>query len=65
MIETKSSSDSAQIPVFVRMRVEAAMLEMIQKLLAEGYRQEAVALSLADAAEDYVIELARNVERTH
>lgn len=65
MIETKTDLADTQIPTLVRMRVEAAMVEMIQRLRDEGISQEAIALALADAAEDYVILLATRAGRAH
>ncbi|MFT4185086.1 MAG: hypothetical protein QM636_24550 [Rhizobium sp.] len=38
--------------------VDEAMQEMIEKLCAHGLDRRAIALTLADAAEDYVIALA-------
>lgn len=41
-----------------RFRVEAAMLEMIERLQQEGLSRQEIALILADAADEYVIILA-------
>jgi hypothetical protein len=48
-----------------RQIVEAAMLEMIQKLHAQGLGRADVALTLADASEDYVIKLASESDPAH
>lgn len=45
-------------PAINRFKVEAAMLEMIEQLQGQGLSQAEIALTLADAAEDYVIRLA-------
>ncbi len=45
-------------PAINRFKVEAAMLEMIEHLQQQGLSQAEIALTLADAAEDYVIRLA-------
>jgi hypothetical protein len=45
-------------PAINRFKVEAAMLEMIEHLQGQGLSQAEIALTLADAAEDYVIRLA-------
>jgi hypothetical protein len=42
-----------------RARVEIAMFETIERLQQEGLSLEEIALSLADAAEDYVMFLAK------
>lgn len=42
-----------------RQIVEAAMLEMIEKLHAKGLVRAEVALALADASEDYIMLLAK------
>jgi hypothetical protein len=49
----------------VRARVETAMLEIISQLQREGFSVEEIALSLADASEDYVILLAKEKRSTH
>jgi hypothetical protein len=51
-------TDTYEPPAINRFRVEAAMLEMIENLRRQGLRQEEIALTLADAAEDFVIRLA-------
>jgi hypothetical protein len=41
-----------------RQIVDAAMLELIERLHSQGLGRAEVALALADASEDYVIRLA-------
>ena len=48
-----------------RKLVEAAMRNLIEQLHSKGFSQAAVALALADAAEEYVIELAAKPARIH
>lgn len=50
--------DAYDPPAINRFKIEAAMLEMIEHLQQEGLSQAEIALTLADAAEDYVIRLA-------
>ncbi|MCQ1838744.1 hypothetical protein [Neorhizobium galegae] len=47
-----------------RFRVEAAMLEMIERLQQEGLCRQEIALILADAADEYVIILANMTAET-
>ncbi|MCJ9671576.1 MULTISPECIES: hypothetical protein [unclassified Neorhizobium] len=47
-----------------RFRVEAAMLEMIERLQQEGLGRQEIALILADAADEYVIILANMTAET-
>ncbi|HEY0124821.1 MAG TPA: hypothetical protein VGC14_24260 [Rhizobium sp.] len=48
-----------------RLAVDEAMQEMIEKLCSYGLDRRAIALTLADAAEDYVIALASGKMSTH
>ena len=48
-----------------RFTVEAAMLAMIEELIRRGLSREDIAISLADAAEDYVMILASMKDRAH
>lgn len=52
-------------PPAARERVEIAMFEIIEKLQLEGFSREEIALSLADASEEYVILLARDKISKH
>jgi hypothetical protein len=49
-------------PPISRFRVEAAMIELIEKLRVQGLSQAEIAVSLADAAEEYVLRLANKLE---
>jgi hypothetical protein len=49
-------------PAAHRFKVEAAMLEMIERLQQEGLAKQEIALILADAADDYVIRLANMID---
>ena len=59
MTEILNSNLFAHPATNCRARVEAAMLETIQRLQDEGLPLNDIALSMADASEDYVIFLAR------
>jgi hypothetical protein len=48
-----------------RFEVEIAMTEMLNKLQAKGWSQAELALTLADAAEDYVISVASKVKKVN
>ena len=48
-----------------RKLVETAMSNMFEQLRSKGFSEGAIALTLADAAEEYVIELAAKRARTH
>jgi hypothetical protein len=59
MTHRQSSVDDAFEPsIGCRFKVEAAMLSMIEDLRRQGLSTAEIALSLADAAEDYVLRLA-------
>jgi hypothetical protein len=59
MTHRHSSVDDAFEPsIGCRFKVEAAMLSMIEDLRRQGLNTAEIALSLADAAEDYVLRLA-------
>lgn len=45
-------------PAMSRFKVEAAMIELIERLRGQGLTQAEVAVSLADAAEEYMLRLA-------
>jgi hypothetical protein len=45
-------------PTESRFKVEAGMLDLIQRLQVQGLSQAEIAVALADAAEEYVIRLA-------
>jgi DNA-binding transcriptional MerR regulator len=66
MSVVRNNVDLAVVPPpAARARVEIAMLEIIEQLQHEGLSVEEIALSLADASEDYVILLAREKMSTH
>ncbi|WP_454851663.1 hypothetical protein [Rhizobium binxianense] len=48
-----------------RTEVEIAMMEMLNNLQAKGWSQAELALALADAAEDYVMLMARKERRSN
>ncbi|CAN7735878.1 hypothetical protein [Neorhizobium sp. LjRoot104] len=50
--------ETYEAPPEHRFRVEAAMLEMIERLQQEGLGRQEIALILADAADEYVVILA-------
>lgn len=49
-------------PPISRFRVEAAMIKLIEELRVQGLSQAEIAVSLADAAEEYVLRLANKLE---
>ncbi|ULJ76466.1 hypothetical protein [Rhizobium gallicum] len=63
MIENAENALIANVFAFpvtdCRVRVEAAMLEMIGRLESTGLSPHDIALVLADASEDYVMFLAQ------
>lgn len=66
MSVVRNNGDSDGVPPrTARARVEIAMLEIITQLHQEGLSVEEIALSLADASEDYVILLAKEKIFTH
>ena len=48
-----------------RKLVESAMLDMIEQIRSKGFSEATIALTLADAAEEYVIELAAKPARIY
>ncbi|MCO5733769.1 hypothetical protein [Rhizobium sp. SSA_523] len=54
------TGDSFEPSIGCRFKVEAAMLLMIEDLKRQGLDLAEIALSLADAAEDFVLRLARS-----
>ncbi|MDO1583625.1 hypothetical protein [Rhizobium oryzicola] len=52
------TDDPWEPSLLCRFTVEAAMLDMVKRLQKQGLGNEEIAVSLADAAEDYVIRLA-------
>ncbi|MDK4720128.1 hypothetical protein PH552_12315 [Rhizobium sp. CNPSo 3968] len=48
-----------------RKLVEAAIRDMIEQLHSKGFSEAAIALTLADAAEEYVLELAAKPAQIH
>jgi hypothetical protein len=57
-----AADDPTEPSIRCRFKVEAAMLEMIEGLQRQGLGSAEIALSLADAAEDYVLRLAKTEE---
>jgi hypothetical protein len=57
--QSRASDEQWEPSAACRFTVEAAMLEMVQRLERQGLGNEEVALALVDAAEDYVIRLAK------
>lgn len=63
MTHRHSIPDEAFEPsIKCRFKVEAAMLSMIDDLRHQGLSTAEIALSLADAAEDYVLRLASRAD---
>jgi hypothetical protein len=60
----QTPDESYEPPPAHRFRVEAAMLEMIERLRQEGLGRQEIALILADAADEYVIILANMTAET-
>lgn len=52
-------AEEAELDICRRFQVEAAMLDLIAALRAKGLEEAEIALTLADAAEDYVLRLAQ------
>lgn len=52
-------------PAENRFKVEAGMLDLIERLQRQGLLQAEIAVALADAAEEYVIRLATTFEQDH
>lgn len=48
-----------------RTEVEIAMMEMLNNLQAKGWTRAELALALADAAEDYVMLMARKGSKSN
>jgi hypothetical protein len=61
MAQTIQTEDLNPAPAS-RFKVEAAMFELIERLLRQGLSRAEIAVSLADAAEDYVLRLAGELE---
>ncbi|SIQ99178.1 hypothetical protein SAMN05880590_11024 [Rhizobium sp. RU35A] len=59
MGQRHAPAEEAELDICRRFQVEAAMLDMIAALRAKGLDQAEIALTLADAAEDYVLRLAQ------
>lgn len=57
-----SGDDAFEPSIGCRFKVEAAMLSMIEDLRRQGLSTAEIALSLADAAEDYVLRLANSTD---
>ncbi|CDZ26693.1 hypothetical protein NOJ05_02525 [Neorhizobium galegae] len=57
-MRTQTPDETYEPPPEHRFRVEAAMLEMIERLQEEGLSRQEIALILADAADEYVIIIA-------
>jgi hypothetical protein len=61
MVDTQQKDDASSVQKSLpncRAAVETAMLDMINRLKKRGWSDAELALALADAAEDYVMELA-------
>ena len=54
--------DDLDPPTESRFKVEAGMLDLIERLQCQGLSQAEIAVALADAAEEYVIRLATTFE---
>ncbi len=52
-------------PSACRIEVESAMRSLIKEIVKQGWSRAEVALTLADAAEDYVMELAGRSPTQH
>ncbi|MCQ1855872.1 hypothetical protein [Neorhizobium galegae] len=63
-MRTQTPDEPYEPPPAHRFRVEAAMLEMIERLQQEGLSRQEIALILADAADEYVIILANMTSET-
>ncbi|CAN7699814.1 hypothetical protein [Neorhizobium tomejilense] len=63
-MRTQTPDEPYEPPPAHRFRVEAAMLEMIERLQQEGLSRQEIALILADAADEYVIILANMTAET-
>jgi metal-dependent HD superfamily phosphatase/phosphodiesterase len=63
-MRTHTADEPYEPPPAHRFRVEAAMLEMIERLQQEGLSRQEIALILADAADEYVIILANMTAET-
>ncbi|CDN51447.1 hypothetical protein [Neorhizobium galegae] len=63
-MRTQTPDEPYEPPPAHRFRVEAAMLEMIERLQQEGLGRREIALILADAADEYVIILANMTAET-
>ncbi|KQV79253.1 hypothetical protein [Rhizobium sp. Root1220] len=67
MIDTQDAQRTDRKPFgpHCRKEVEEAMFEMIQRLQQRGLAPAEIALTLADAAEDYVMLLANKASGAH
>ncbi|WP_105436175.1 hypothetical protein [Neorhizobium tomejilense] len=63
-MRTQTPDEPYEPPPAHRFRVEAAMLEMIERLQEEGLSRQEIALILADAADEYIIILANMTAET-
>jgi hypothetical protein len=63
-MRTQTPDESYEPAPAQRFRVEAAMLEMIDRLQQEGLSRQEIALILADAADEYVAILANMTAET-
>ncbi|WP_105422398.1 hypothetical protein [Neorhizobium sp. T25_27] len=63
-MRTQTPDEPYEPPPAHRFRVEAAMLEMIERLQQEGLSRQEIALILADAADEYIIILANMTAET-
>ena len=62
MAGTTFNLEDLDPPTESRFKVEAGMLDLIERLQSEGLAQAEIAVALADAAEEYVIRLATTFE---
>ena len=62
MAGTTFNLEDLDPPTESRFRVEAGMLDLIERLRSDGLSQAEIAVALADAAEEYVIRLASTFE---
>jgi hypothetical protein len=65
MTDTTFNLEDLDPPTESRFKVEAGMLDLIERLQSEGLSQAEIAVALADAAEEYVIRLATSFELDH
>jgi hypothetical protein len=65
MAGTTFNLEDLDPPMESRFKVEAGMLDLINRLQSDGLTQAEIAVALADAAEEYVIRLATTFELDH